>query len=272
MAGKGTSERVRFYRDRLLPFFELKQCNTGELSYRKHTHEEYSIGIVEQGKSFFWYGGKTAVLSPKTVVFLPPDFIHSCNPFQPGQWAYSMLFVNAAWVQGFMDSHGSYLFNQPIVKAAPVYKTFTETNALVEALSTNAIPLEKEARIAAFFEQHLTGRQASHNDAAGLEQPKLKLIREYLQSCFLEKITLDQLEEASGLNKFHIIRLFKQFFKIPPHTYQTLLRVNYAKKELRKHRPLTEVALAAGFYDQSHFTKVFKAHTGVTPDSYQKYT
>lgn len=271
MASKRNSEKVRFYRDRHLPFFELKHCSTGELSYRKHTHEEYSVGIVEQGKSFFWYGGKTSVIAPKTVVFLPPDLIHSCNPFYPGQWAYSMLFVNAAWVERFMNSHSNYIFNQPVIREAPVHEASFELNTLLETLSTDVIPLEKEASIMSFFERHLTGRQTSRNDAASLEQPKLKLIREYLQSCFLEKITLDQLEEASGLNKFHIIRLFKQFFKIPPHTYQTLLRVNYAKKELRKHRPLTEVALAAGFYDQSHFTKVFKAHTGVTPDGYQKY-
>ena len=100
--------------------------------------------------------------------------------------------------------------------------------------------------------------------------PKLKIIKEYLDSLFLEKITLEQLEHASGLNKFHIIRLFKEAFTIPPHAYQTLLRVNYAKKELCKYRQLAEVAVESGFYDQSHFVKVFKSYTGTTPDRYQK--
>jgi len=81
---------------------------------------------------------------------------------------------------------------------------------------------------------------------------------------------LDDLERVSGINKFHLIRLFKDEFGIPPHMYQTLLRINYAKRQLRKQKQITEVALEAGFYDQSHFHKVFKSHTGITPEKYEK--
>lgn len=265
------NSKVCFYRDQYLPFFALKQCSTGELSYRKHAHEEYSVGIVEQGKSFFWCKGQTTVLSPKTVVFLPPDSIHSCNPFHPDQWAYTMLFADAKWVQDFISSHKYRSWNRPIVKAAVDHEAVHASSMLLQALRTDASPLEKEAMIAAFFEQTLAGGITLDHVHSNESQPKLKVIRDYVQHCFLEKITLEQLEAVSGLNKFHIIRLFKQFYQIPPHTYQILLRVNYAKKELLKHRPLAEVALAAGFYDQSHFTKVFKAYTGVTPDYYQKF-
>lgn len=263
------NSKVSFYRDPYLPFFELKQCSTGELSYRKHAHEEYSVGIVEQGQSFFWCRGQTTILAPQTVVFLPPDSIHSCNPFQPDQWAYTMLFVDAKWVQGFISSHKYCFWNRPIIKAAAGHEAVYASNMLLQAFRSEASPLEKEAVIAAFFEQTLAGGIVLDYIDSNEAQPKLKVIRDYVQHCFLEKITLEQLEAISGLNKFHIIRLFKQFYQIPPHTYQTLLRVNYAKKELLKHRPLAEVALDAGFYDQSHFTKVFKAYTGVTPDHYQ---
>lgn len=264
------NSKVCFYRDQHLPFFELKQCSTGELSYRKHSHEEYSVGIVEQGKSFFWCAGQTTVLSPKSVVFLPPDSIHSCNPFYPEQWAYTMLFVDAKWVRGFIGSHKYCSWNRPVVKATAGHEAVHASGMLLQALRMDASPLEKEAMIAAFFEQSLAGGITLDAVSSSEVQPKLKVIRDYIQRCFLEKITLEQLEAVSGLNKFHIIRLFKQFYQIPPHTYQTLLRVNYAKKELLKHQPLADIALATGFYDQSHFTKVFKAYTGVTPDHYQK--
>jgi len=264
------NSKICFYRDPYLPFFELKQCSTGGLSYRKHAHEEYSVGVVEQGRSFFWCAGQTTVLSPKTVVFLPPDSIHSCNPFHPERWAYTMLFVDAKWVQDFIISYKSCFWNRPIVKTAAGHKAVQASSMLLRSLRTDASPLEKEAMIAAFFEQSLAGGIALDTVSSSEVQPKLKAIRDYIQRCFLEKITLEQLEAVSDLNKFHIIRLFKQFYQIPPHTYQTLLRVNYAKKELLKHQPLAAIALATGFYDQSHFTKVFKAYTGVTPDHYQK--
>lgn len=262
---------IQFYRDKNLPFFELKLCNTSEMSYKKHAHEEYSIGIVDQGKSYFWYEGKVDEIYPKTMVFLPPDLIHACNPIDRDLWKYKMLFVNQDWVQGFMKSKGSFHFNNPIIKDVSVCGNFQMIDNMMKIIKSNASPLEKETSIVAVFEQSLSGEKRTGDINCDKKHPKLKIIREYLHSYFLEKVTLDQLEQSSGLNKFHIIRSFKKAFKVPPHTYQTLLRVNYAKKELRKHRQMAKVAIEAGFYDQSHFIKVFKGYTGITPDKYQKF-
>ncbi|MPM80175.1 HTH-type transcriptional activator Btr [bioreactor metagenome] len=262
---------IEFYRDNDLPFFELKSCNTSELSYKKHAHEEYSIGIVDQGKSYFWYDGKVDEVHSKTMVFLPPDLIHSCNPVNRSQWEYKMLYVCKEWVQGFMESRKSYKLNNPIVKNVSNCGTIKTVSGILENLKAKSNPLEKEASILAVFELALSGEKKVCLVNFKSEQPKLKIIKEYLQNYFNQKVTLDQLEQVSGINKFHIIRLFKEQFRIPPHAFQTMLRINYAKKELGKHRQMTEIALDAGFYDQSHFIKVFKSYTGVTPDRYQKF-
>jgi AraC-like DNA-binding protein len=261
---------VQFYRDVDLPYFELKECDTSQLSYKKHTHEEYSLGIVNKGKSSFWYEGKYEEVSPKTIVFIPPNLVHSCNPQQADHWKYKMLFINTAWIDDFMNSKERPLFNYPIVKANGNPEIFNLTNKMMEDLRKDVSPLEKEENIIAIFDKMVGDFNQVKNKRFKKELPKLKTIKEYLHSNFFEKITLDHLEQVSGINKFHIIRLFKEEFNIPPHTYQTLLRINYAKKQLRKQRPITEVALEVGFYDQSHFNKVFKSHMGITPDRYEK--
>lgn len=168
-----------------------------------------------------------------------------------------------------MASREDFSFDKPIIRYASGDEDFYAIDQMLESLINNVTPLEKETAILNVFEQFLHSEHQLYTTIQ-TEQPKLKTIREYLQQYFLEKVTLDQLERVSGLNKFHIIRLFKEAFKVPPHTYQTLLRVNYAKRELRKSRVIAEVALEAGFYDQSHFIKVFKSHIGVTPEKYQK--
>lgn len=262
---------VQFYHDKDLPFFELKSCNTSALSYKKHAHEEYSVGLVGRGNSRCWHEGKVDAIQPHTMVFFPPDLIHACNPVKRDLWQYKMLYIHRDWVRDFMKSKGSLPFNGPMVKNIPAQGTVQRIDRLMERLKSDAGPLEKEANIIAVFEESLTGEQKPRDRNGKKEQPKLRKIREYLHSCFLERITLDQLEQAAGLNKFYIIRLFKESFQIPPHTYQTLLRVNYAKKELCKHKPLAEIAQTAGFYDQSHFSKVFKSYTGITPDQYKKF-
>ena len=55
-----------------------------------------------------------------------------------------------------------------------------------------------------------------------------------------------------------------------PHTYLVARRVSRAKELLAGASPLSEVALACGFYDQSHFTRIFKAWSGVTPGQYRR--
>jgi len=152
-----------------------------------------------------------------------------------------MIYVQPYWVKAFMESCGGGTINYPVVKALSNQKIFGEINRLIDVLISSVNFLEKEASLLSIFEQIVGDIDQSERLNRRKLQPKLKTIKKYLHRCFLEKITLDQLEDASGLNKFFIIRAFKGEFSVPPHTYQTLLRVNYAKKELRKDRPITEV-------------------------------
>jgi AraC-like DNA-binding protein len=261
---------VQFYRDKDLPL-EIKLSYTiSDLSYKKHSHEEYSLGVVNKGESLFWCEGKLTEIYQKTLVFIPHNIVHACNPHSDKPWEYKMIYVQPYWVDGFMESKGGGKIRYPIVKDISKQKVFSELNNLIENLISSVSFLEKEASLLSIFEQLAQDVEQGEPINKKELQPKLKVIKDYLHSFFLEKITLEQLEQVSGLNKFHIIRAFKEEFSIPPHTYQTLLRINYAKKELQKYRPITEVAYETGFYDQSHFNKAFKNHVGVTPDRYQK--
>jgi AraC-like DNA-binding protein len=261
---------VLYYRDKDLAFFELKLCDSSDLSYKKHSHEEYSLGIVDQGESSFWCEGKQfATVFPQSLVAIPPDVVHACTPQQAQQWSYKMLFLQPGWVER-LTADAAGVMREPVVKDLAAPSVYRAVNRMLESLTTPATPLEKEAGIMAVFAQLLAGKEKPGNAPRRKKEPGLRLVAEVLRSKFRDRITLEELEELSGLSKFRIIRSFKEEFAIPPHTYQTLLRINYAKKELKKSRPVADIAQEAGFYDQSHFIKVFKGHTGVTPDRYQK--
>lgn len=262
--------QVHYYRAAELPFFELKRCNSGDLAYKLHSHEEYSLGMVEQGKSIFRYAGRRAEIQSNSLVYLPPDLVHSCNPAGE-DWQYMMLFADAKWVEGFLAGRKNALRNRPLVQTPGNGRVRQAMNTVFHVFGQAGVsPLEREGWVMAVWEALFPCAQSEADRCCRRALPGVALIKEYLDSCFMKKITLAELEQVSGLNKFNIIRLFNKSFNLPPHTYQLLLRVNYAKKELRKNRQQTEVALEAGFYDQSHFCKVFKTHTGITPDKYQK--
>ena len=81
---------------------------------------------------------------------------------------------------------------------------------------------------------------------------------------------LDGLTELFGVNKYAIIRKFKDIYHTTPGAFQLQLRVAHSKTMLAGGRSVQDVVCAMGFYDQAHFIREFKKMNGITPSSYQK--
>ncbi|WP_027938482.1 helix-turn-helix domain-containing protein [Anaeroarcus burkinensis] len=260
---------IGFYRDEALPFFELKLCQEYGVAYKKHAHEEYSLGFVVAGGSSFWCEGAHEDIVPQTMLLLPPGCMHACKPVGSGIWNYQMLFVAAEWVQALAAERPGSVWTQPILKPVSS-REMQRLERRLHRLQGQETPLAKEAVLIDLFDELQEGDKKMWLRQSGDERPRLRKVKEYLQSRFAAKVTLEELGAVSGLNKFYLLRLFKEAFKIPPHMYQMVLRINFAKRELGKWKEPAEVAQEAGFYDQSHFNKTFKSFTGITPEKYQK--
>lgn len=114
------------------------------------------------------------------------------------------------------------------------------------------------------------------------------LIRKYSQELiFTEKTTtlfqdfladfdlrstfsLEQTAQQFGLNKYKFLRLFKQETGLTPTNYLLHQRIEKGKTLIKENYDLTEVAIACGFYDSSHFHRNFQKFTGITPSTYKR--
>jgi len=110
-----------------------------------------------------------------------------------------------------------------------------------------------------------TGTSEIHT---GRERDAVRRVRGFIDEHFDGAIALSDLARIANLSPFHLHRIFCQETGMPPHAYQTQVRVNHAKEMLQQRRPLTQVALATGFADQSHLTRHFRRVVGVTPGRY----
>ncbi|MBN2628426.1 MAG: helix-turn-helix transcriptional regulator [Spirochaetales bacterium] len=79
--------------------------------------------------------------------------------------------------------------------------------------------------------------------------------------------TTPSLDYPQG-NRFQIYRYARKNFGIGQKKISTIEKMEQAKKLLSEGEDLVEIALKCGFYDQSHFNKVFKLYTGLTPSQY----
>lgn len=95
-------------------------------------------------------------------------------------------------------------------------------------------------------------------------------VQSYIDAHPSEDLSLDRLADAVHLSKYHFARRFKAETGRPPWTYVQEARVERAKTLLATtDGSLTEVALRAGFCDQSHLTRTFKQFEDTTPGAWR---
>jgi AraC-like DNA-binding protein len=95
-------------------------------------------------------------------------------------------------------------------------------------------------------------------------------VKECLESRYAENMTLEELARIAHLSSFHLLRVFRKEVGLPPHAYQTRLRLSHAKALLAQAATIGEAALSAGFCDQSHFANHFRKVFGYAPGVHLK--
>jgi PAS domain S-box-containing protein len=99
---------------------------------------------------------------------------------------------------------------------------------------------------------------------------KLSPVLERVQSGYSERLTVDELAELAGVSVSTLERTFRKLFSVSPTGYLTRVRLHAAKRALLEtDESINSIALDCGFYDQSHFTKKFRAAFGQTPSKYR---
>src|SRR5580692_4919531 len=104
----------------------------------------------------------------------------------------------------------------------------------------------------------------------GLPPGAMRRVREYVDAHLGESMDLAELASIAGLSVFHFARQFKQSAGVTPHSYLVQRRVERAQDLLaRTDLALSEIAVAAGFSDQSHLARHFRQMLGTTPREFR---
>jgi AraC-like DNA-binding protein len=114
-------------------------------------------------------------------------------------------------------------------------------------------------------------RPFDHAGHAPREYRRLTPALELVATGYQRPIRASELAEACGLSVSQLQREFRRLFAMSPSDFILRTRLLVARRMLEEDTTAVgEVAVACGFYDQSHFTKAFKAHTGLPPQAYRR--
>ena len=114
-------------------------------------------------------------------------------------------------------------------------------------------------------------RPFDHAGNAPDEYRRLTPAMEYVLEHYRRPISVADLARRAELSASQLQREFRRLFGMSVGDYLLRLRLLMAQRRLRETADaIGQIAADCGFYDQSHFTRAFKAHTGLAPQQYRR--
>lgn len=264
--------RIDFWRPEKLDGILLHRGVSATHPYPRHWHEELHLCAYTSGSGNLGHRGSSYVVSNGSLVLMPPGEVHE-NWVEPGaacsfRGVYlEMPALHAVARQITGSVHGTPEFSLQIFEDQAMRQCLSQLHHAVES---EASLLCREELLLELVQLLVTrcSETAAREITPGRERDAVRAVRGFIDEHFADSISLYQLARIAHLSPFHLHRVFCQETGMPPHAYQTQVRVNRAKEMLRMRRPLSQVALATGFADQSHLTRHFRRVVGVTPGRY----
>ncbi|MFB7932590.1 helix-turn-helix domain-containing protein [Streptomyces sp. NPDC056039] len=258
-----STRTVSAWRPPVAGVVEVFHARFTEYAYPMHVHEAWTLLIVDTGAVRYDLDRHEHGTPHGTVSLLPPHVPHNGSPVTAEGFRKRVLYLD-----------GTYLGDELIGAAVdrpdlrdPLLRR--RVGQLHGTLTRPGEELEAESRLM-FVGERLRGHLRGDLAAPRPADPVLaRRLRELLDERVVEGIGLNEAAGLVGAHPAHLVRAFSAAYGIAPHQYLTSLRVGRARRLLLDGRTPSEVAVATGFYDQSHLTRHFRKLVGVPPGRFR---
>ncbi|OPX56263.1 transcriptional regulator, AraC family [Oceanospirillum multiglobuliferum] len=252
-----------------LPYVEMRTAVGSAACYHAHSHDEFSFGVIEQGRAIYQNGKAHYAIQTGHTVTINPGDIHACNPDNQ-HWSYRMLFVDSHWfgaLQQELLGRDDFDYQPFLHHHTTAVETFQRFKDLFNTLQTEPNALQAESHLIEFVQHCFQPNLKSVSSPAPiLEKAKEKLLDELAVNH-----SLVDLAQEVGLSRYHFLRSFKQAYGLSPHALQLDERIKKAKVLLKNGCSIVSTASELGFADQSHLQRNFKRRLALTPKQYQSF-
>jgi AraC family transcriptional regulator len=254
------------FRSCRLPSFELSErIYPPRFQTPKHSHKQALFCFVMEGDYTEEYSGKMRECRSSSLLFHPPDELHAEYFHDSGGRSF-LIEIEPGWLHRIRDhlkmadTPANFYGGILELLVRKLYQEFIRMDD-VSGIVIEGLLLEMLGE---------ASRQFTHCTANS--PPRwLNQAREMLHARFAENLTLSEVARVVGVHPVHLAQMFHKTYSCTVGEYMRRLRIEYACHELAtSEKPIVDIALAAGFCDQSHFTRTFKRSTGLAPSQYRE--
>ena len=253
-------------------YAELKQNLEHFQNFAKHSHATFSLCMIGAGEISITYHPDTEmILHPGQIALFFPDQVHLTQNLTTTPLPYYNLHMNKEWVlaiqQQLFDAQTLLPTRMPIIQEG--YYATALTEIITQINQETASPAEIEDRVTALLKKlFLQYTDTQHHTK---EERLFEEIKQFILEHIDQEISAASIAAYTGYSTAHISRRFKQRFGLTLQAFLIDQRIHHAKALILEdsHLSLAQIALEAGFYDQSHFIKNFKKAYSVSPNAYK---
>lgn len=265
-----------YWRSSLVPGGDMLTAEYNDHTFAPHWHDAYTFACIVEGAERYAYRGGEHVADAGSVAIIHPGEVHTGARETDFGWRYRVFYLPVSFVQGvqrqlssplpgLMASEGALpWFGENVIYDNQAMQRLIAAHRLLQTgadpLLAESVLIEAVSMMLIRHAQANVPEMPAHRDAVRVETMKARLSADLTES-----LSLTALAEAVDLSPFHAARLFSRETGLAPHAWRNQLRLVRALPALRAGTSATDVAVAHGFNDLSHFTRHFRRAFGVSP-------
>jgi AraC-like DNA-binding protein len=241
--------------------------------YPPHAHDTHCLAVVTGGALAVEVSGQRRVCRRGDVIVIEAGVVHAGAAAGEGRWKMRVEHVQPSALASYCETLGiarreRFGAKSPFIADAQLAKHLYGVNWCSEVDDDRFKRSEALAcAVLGLYARHA----ASPVDLCAVRgEPELvRAVKRRLRDDLHARPTLSTLASEYRVTPFVLLRAFVRETGLSPHAFLQQERIRRAMTLLRDGKSIVEVGAWVGFSDQSHFTRVFKQQTGVTPKVYQ---
>ena len=251
--------------------------NTGVKIYDK-----YKISVSLSSGMSGVFNDRVIPSDEGDIIFFRPDEVHFAKVSRTGVHRYFDIFIPIEYFKGFGVSAQkieTFLEHRDKSKGNCIRpdsvdrtKTLKLTESLISVLKENK-NFQTLKTALAIFELISLCSEMYHQGYGNVTEDGapdcVNCALKYISQNFSNKIALENIAVEASCSVVYLSEKFKEYVGCSVYTYLTQYRMAVAERLLKADMSVTEVCYECGFYDSSHFIKIFKRFYGITPLEYK---
>lgn len=237
--------------------------------FPRHAHDQFGFGMIDFGAQRSWSAVGQIEASAGDVIFCNPGEMHDGLPLDRKARGWRIIYFDPAVIRRAVEQETSDEFEiaRPVARDPVLAHHFARLFTSLTDTQPDVLGGEESLIRAIVCILQRNGADPPRSDSERL--PSVTKALKRLGAALDQPVSLAELASLCGISQFQLLRAFKRETGTTPHAFLIHKRVCVARQLLAAGEMPAQAAIAAGFADQSHMTRVFLRYVGITPARYR---